>query len=106
MARPQGAYCDIGSYESGGSTFTDVPTSHPLWKYIEALFQAGFTASCSATPLMFCPDQIMDRAQSAVFMLRGQLGSGYTPPAAPWNTFLNDNWVGLEWAQGWAEGMW
>ncbi len=54
--------------------------------------------------MMYCPDTILDRAQSAVFMLRGQMGSGYTPPAAPWNTF-SDDWTGFEWAQPWAEGM-
>lgn len=87
------------------STFVDVPFDHPLYKYIEALYQAGFTAGCSTTPLMFCPDTILDRAQSAVFMLRGQLGSGYTPPSPPWTNFVNESWVGFEWAQPWAEGM-
>ena len=86
------------------TTFADVPIDHPLYKYIEALYDAGFTAGCSTSPLMFCPDTILDRAQSAVFMLRGQLGSGYTPPAAPWNTF-GDDWTGFEWAEPWAEGM-
>jgi hypothetical protein len=87
------------------STFVDVPLDHPLYKYIEALYDAGFTAGCSTSPMMFCPDTILDRAQSAVFMLRGQLGSGYTPPPAPWTNFVNESWVGFEWAQGWAEGM-
>jgi hypothetical protein len=73
--------------------------------YIEALYDAGYTAGCSTSPLMFCPDTILDRAQSAVFMLRGQMGLDYTPPAAPWNTFVNESWVGFEWAQPWAEGM-
>jgi hypothetical protein len=86
-------------------TFADVPFDHPLYPYIQALYDAGYTAGCSTNPLMFCPDTILDRAQSAVFMLRGQLGSDYTPPSAPWNTFA-DNWIGFEWAQPWAEGMW
>jgi hypothetical protein len=54
--------------------------------------------------MMYCPDTILDRAQSAVFMLRGQMGTGYTPPPAPWDTFTDD-WTGFEWAQPWAEGM-
>ncbi len=86
-------------------TFTDVPFDHPLHDYIEALYQAGYTAGCSTSPLMYCPDTILDRAQSAVFMLRGQMGAGYTPPPAPWDTFADD-WTGFEWAQPWAEGMW
>ncbi len=85
------------------TTFSDVPLDHPLYKYIEALYQAGYTAGCSTSPLMFCPDTILDRAQSAVFMLRGQMGSGYTPPAV--TGIFGDNWTGFEWAQPWAEGM-
>ncbi len=100
------ATCDIGAYEFGAptnTTFTDVPLTHPLYKYIEALYDAGYTAGCSSSPMMFCPDTILDRAQSAVFMLRGQMGSGYTPPSV--TGIFGDNWTGFEWAQGWAEGM-
>ncbi|HNA55958.1 MAG TPA: hypothetical protein PLM13_16580, partial [Anaerolineales bacterium] len=86
-------------------TFADVPFDHPLHDYIEALYQAGYTAGCSTDPLMYCPDTILDRAQSAVFMLRGQMGSTYSPPSAPWDTFADD-WTGFEWAEPWAEGMW
>ncbi len=86
-------------------TFVDVPLGHPLYQYIQALYDGGYTAGCSTDPLMFCPDTILNRAQSAVFMMRGQFGAGYTPPAAPWPTFLADNWTGFEWAQPWAEGM-
>ncbi len=92
-------------YKIQASTFSDVPLDHPMYAYIEALWDAGFTAGCSTSPLMFCPDTILDRAQSAVFMLRGQMGTGYTPPPAPWDTF-GDDWTGFEWAQPWAEGMW
>ena len=87
----------------GSSTFTDVPTTHPLYKYIQALYDAGYTAGCSSSPMMFCHDTILDRAQSDVFMLRGQMGSGYTPPAI--TGIFGDNWTGFEWAQPWAEGM-
>ena len=86
-------------------TFGDVPLDHPLYAYIQALWENGYTAGCSTDPLLFCPDVILDRAQSAVFMLRGQLGSTYAPPPAPWTTFTDD-WTGFEWAQPWAEGMW
>ncbi|MBI3161354.1 MAG: CSLREA domain-containing protein [Chloroflexi bacterium] len=102
----RGTPCDVGSYESGGApTFVDVPFDHPLWKYIEALYQGGFTAGCTATPLAFCPDTILDRAQSAVFMLRGVKGAAYLPPPGPWTNFVNESWVGFEWANGWADAM-
>lgn len=56
---------------------------------------------------MFCPDQIMNRAQTAVFMLLGQLGTGYTPPSEPWDTFTDDwSLSDISWAEKWAEGMW
>ena len=47
----------------------------------------------------------MTRAESAVFMLRGNFGAGYVPPAAPWDTFTDD-WNPGTWAEKWAEGMW
>jgi hypothetical protein len=47
----------------------------------------------------------MSRGESSVFMLRGNFGSGYVPPAAPWDRFA-DNWTPIAWAEKWAEGMW
>jgi CSLREA domain-containing protein len=102
--RPKGAHCDIGAYEFVQS-FADVPSSHQYWLDIEILYANGLTAGCSVTPLNFCPDQIMDRAQSAVFNLRGSFGTSYTPPAAPWDRFADD-WSAGTWAERWAEGMW
>jgi len=88
-------------------TFSDVPFNHPLHGYIQALWNAGFTAGCSTDPLLFCPDTVMDRAQSAVFMLRGQFGTGYVPPPEPWDTFTDDwSLSDISWSEKWAEGMW
>jgi subtilisin-like proprotein convertase family protein len=63
-------------------SFADVPSSHPFWLWIEALFQAGITGGCGTTPLIFCPDATVSRAQMAVFLLRGIHGAAYLPPAA------------------------
>lgn len=95
----------IAYYEN--STFADVPEHHSFYPYIQALYDAGFTAGCQTGPLLYCPDTILDRAQSAVFILRGQLGTGYTPPGEPWDTF-QDDWSlsDISWAEKWAEGMW
>jgi len=84
-------------------TFVDVPPTHPYFQQIEALYAAGYTGGCQTTPLMFCPSLTMDRAQSAVFMLRGNFGSGYVP-VTPIH-FFKDNWSRLRWAEGWAESM-
>ena len=86
-------------------TFADVSHDHPHYEYIEALWDGGFTAGCSTDPLEFCPDQIMNRAMSAVFMLRGSFGKDYSPPAEPWDSFADD-WSDISWAEKWAEGMW
>lgn len=92
---------------TGEVTFADVPSTHWAYDYIQALWDGGYTAGCSTDPLDYCPDQIMNRAMSAVFMLRGQFGTGYAPPSEPWDTFT-DVWSlsDVSWAEKWAEGMW
>lgn len=87
------------------ATFSDVPFTHPRWAYVEALWEGGYTSGCSSNPLRFCPDQTMSRAESAVFMLRGNFGPGYAAPAEPWDRFADD-WTPGPWAEKWAEGMW
>ena len=86
------------------STFGDVPFDHPHHRHIEAMWQNGLTAGCSTNPLLYCPDTILNRAQSAVFVLRGQFGTNYSPPATR-DTF-SDDWSKGSWAEKWAEGMW
>jgi hypothetical protein len=86
-------------------TFADVPFTHPRWAYIQALWDGGYTSGCSSNPLKFCPEKTMSRAESAVFMLRGNFGPSYVPPTAPWDTFADD-WSAGTWAEKWAEGMW
>jgi len=90
-------------YATVEPTFGDVPSSHPYFDYIEILYANGYTGGCSTSPLLFCPDMVMDRAQSAVFMLRGNFGSGYTPVTP--THFFKDNWSRAGWAEGWAESM-
>jgi uncharacterized delta-60 repeat protein/CSLREA domain-containing protein len=109
VRRPYGSHCDIGAYErNGGSiptkpTFADVPTSHPYYPDIEILYANGLTGGCSTSPLKFCPDQILNRGQAAVFMLRGNFGSSYLPPVA--THIFKDDWTKGPWAEPWAEGM-
>ncbi|MEK7278539.1 MAG: S8 family serine peptidase, partial [Chloroflexota bacterium] len=86
------------------STFGDVPFDHSLYRYIQAVYNGGYTAGCSNSPLLYCPDQILNRAQSAVFVLRGQYGAAYAAPATR-GTF-GDDWAQGSWGEKWAEGMW
>ena len=109
VTRPLGAGCDIGSFEKSSiltsPTFGDVPTSHPYFNDIEILYANGFTGGCSTSPLLFCPETTMDRAQGAVFMLRGLVGTSYVPPVEPFANPFGDSWSPGPWAQRWAQGM-
>jgi Tol biopolymer transport system component len=89
---------------TGPSIFADVPASHPYFEDIEILYANGLTGGCNISPLMFCPDEVMNRAQSAVFMLRGNFGAGYNPPEALDHLFADD-WSPGTWAEKWAEAM-
>ncbi len=84
-------------------TFADVPNTHPYYNDIEILYANGLTGGCATNPLKFCPDQIMNRGQAAVFILRANFGSSYVPPV-PTHIF-KDDWTKGTWAEGWAEGM-
>jgi len=96
----------------GQLTFLDVPFDHPFYDYIMALWDAGLTAGCSTDPLMYCPDQILNRAMAAVFMLRGEFGTAYVPPnpqhifTDDWTSLLPPDYYDVSWAEKWAEGMW
>jgi hypothetical protein len=98
-----------GNYSAGESytvqrgNFADVPPTHPYYNDIEILYANGLTGGCATNPLKFCPDQIMDRAQAAVFMMRGTYGAGYLPNPA--NNLFQDDWSKGSWARPWAEAM-
>jgi hypothetical protein len=84
-------------------TFADVPASNKYYTDIEILYANNLTAGCGTSPLKYCPDQILNRAQTAVFMLRANFGPSYVPPV-PTHIF-KDDWTKGLWAEGWAEGM-
>jgi hypothetical protein len=54
----------------------DVPTTHPFFRFVEALAAAGITAGCDVDS--FCPDQPVTRGQMAVF-LSAALGLHFAP---------------------------
>jgi len=49
-----------------GASFNDVPTTHPLFQYIEALYASGITGGCGGGS--YCPDAPLTRGQMAVFL--------------------------------------
>jgi hypothetical protein len=97
---------DIGAEEAHGDrpTFLDVPFDHWAHDYIETLFQGGYVAGCSAEPLLYCPEDTMTRAESAVFIGRGVRGAGYLPPQPTEQVF--DDVPLWEWFAKWANGLW
>jgi hypothetical protein len=48
------------------ATFLDVPTSHPFFRFVEALASAGITGGCGGGN--YCPDNPVTRGQMAVFL--------------------------------------
>jgi PKD repeat protein len=89
--------------EGGGTTFGDVPANHPYYDEIDLLYQGGYTSGCSAEPLLYCPDETMDRAESAVFVERGIHGANTLPSQPTIQTFAD---LPLEsWGAKWAEAL-
>lgn len=85
-------------------TFNDVSLSHWAYDAVEALYQGGFISGCSTTAMLYCPEDPMTRAESAVFVERGLNGGGFTPPA-PGEPMFAD--VALsEWFAKWAGALW
>jgi hypothetical protein len=50
------------------ATFSDVPSSHPFFQFIEALAASKITAGCA--PGKFCPEEPLTRGQMAVFLAK------------------------------------
>jgi hypothetical protein len=82
------------------SVFSDVPSTHPLWGFIQGLYSAEVTAGCGGTS--FCPTSNVNRAEMAVFLLRGGRGPDYTPPAA---TGIFSDVATTFWAAPWIEQL-
>ena len=61
-------YRSPSSYAPGTATFTDVPTTSPFYRFVEALYAAGVTGGCNTNPPQYCPDNPVTRGQMAVFL--------------------------------------
>jgi hypothetical protein len=59
--------------------FTDVACPSVIADYVQQMVAEGITSGCS--PTLFCPTNPVLRNQMAVFLLTGEHGMGYTPPA-------------------------
>jgi hypothetical protein len=59
--------------------FADVPSSSPFHDDIISIATAGITGGCGGSN--YCPTSPVRRDQMAVFLLKSEHGSAYTPPA-------------------------
>jgi len=84
--------------------FVDVPFTYWANSYIERLYKAGITGGCTTTPLNYCPDSSVTRAQMAIFLLKGIHGSSYTPPTVGISTGFTDVAVDY-WAAAWIKQL-
>jgi hypothetical protein len=50
------------------ASFGDVPTDHPYFRHIEALFASGITAGCGGGN--YCPSRAITRGEMAVFLAK------------------------------------
>jgi hypothetical protein len=69
-------------------SFGDVPLDVSYAAFVERLFNAGITAGCGGGN--FCPANEVNRAQMAIFLLRGKYGGDYTPPPVGDSTGFSD----------------
>ncbi len=73
------SFPDINAVDEPEGLFNDVTDADPeVVRAVEGMYHTGVTRGCSATPLNYCPDQPVTRAQMASFFVRAV---NYTPPA-------------------------
>jgi hypothetical protein len=65
-----------GKPGAGSGHVRRVPTSHPFFRFVEALGRAGITSGGSVET--FCPDAPLTRGQMAVFLATA-LGLHFAP---------------------------
>lgn len=90
-------------YSVRTQTFADVAVSYWAWSWIERLYTARITGGCSSSPLNYCPEDTITRAQMAIFLLRGIHGPDYVPPAATGSIF--EDVPASYWAASWIEQL-
>ena len=80
-------------------TFADVPPNFWAWQFVEALAASGVTGGCGGGN--FCPGDLVNRAQMAVFILAARDG---VPPPPATGTRFDDVPPGF-WAGPWIEEL-
>jgi hypothetical protein len=81
--------------------FDDVMPWYWAYSLIETLAASGITSGCGDNN--YCPEDMVSRAQMAVFLERGIHGSDFVPPSASGNVFLDV--AAEDFAAGWVEQL-
>ena len=85
-----------------GNPFTDVSDTYWAKDYILRLYRAGVTDGCITTPMQYCPDNDVTRAQMAVFLLKSIYYPYRFQPPHTQPTFTD---TAGHWAADWIEAL-
>jgi len=86
--------CDVSDWNL--ALFVDVPPGYWAEDYIYAIFNAGITTGCSASPLKYCPQDDVTRPQMAAFIVRaveGEPAANYCGTGSPFSDIPTDYWA-------------
>ncbi|MBI5839628.1 MAG: Ig-like domain repeat protein [Chloroflexi bacterium] len=81
--------------------FADVDTGYWAVDHIQAIWAAGITSGCIASPLTYCPEANITRGEMSVYIERGIHGSSYNP-GTPALTFTDTS---THFARYWIEAL-
>ena len=76
LLRAMGHADHLPSYQN---YFSDVPSGVWFTGFVEHLFEHGVTGGCATSPLRYCPNDSVSRAQMAAFLLRGIAHADHLP---------------------------
>ncbi|MBI5842458.1 MAG: S-layer homology domain-containing protein [Chloroflexi bacterium] len=85
-----------------GTGFTDVATNYWAAAWIKQLAAEGITAGCGTG--IYCPENPVTRAQMAVFLLKSEHGTAYSPPDVGAGTGFTDVPADY-WAAAWIKQL-
>ena len=93
--------------QAASGIFVDVPISETdvTADYIEQLYRDGIVAGCAVGgggERYYCPDNIVSRAEMAVFVSKGL---GLPPVNPPTGYFVDVHGTGYSWAEGYVEAI-
>lgn len=71
-------------YLGSPGLFSDIPLASWVYNYTTELYDNGITTGCSNLPLMFCPGEVVNRAEMAAFIIRAKEGENFSFSSTPY----------------------